>query len=126
MLYRALLYLYPKSWRAEYGAEMSGVFAARRSAISGFATLPLWLETIADLLTNAIAVHVDLLHQDIRYATRTLARSPGFALTAIAIAAIGIGATTAAFTLVDRVLIRPFPFVQQDRLVRLYEDHRAQ
>jgi hypothetical protein len=52
-----------------------------------------------------------------------LRRSPGFALTAIAIAAIGIGATTAAFTMVDYALICPLPFAHQDRLVRLYADH---
>ncbi|MGI9074793.1 MAG: ABC transporter permease [Bryobacteraceae bacterium] len=123
LLYRALLYLYPASWRAEYGGEMCSVFAARRRDTRGlFALLALWLEVLPDLLTNAIAVQWDLLCQDLRYAARALRRSPGFALTAVAIAAIGIGATTAAFTMVDHVLIRPFPFARQDRLVKLRED----
>jgi putative ABC transport system permease protein len=86
------------------------------------AVLTFWLEVLPDLLTNAVAVQWDLLRQDVRQGSRTLRRSPGFALTAIGIAASGIGATTAAFTTVDHVLIRPFPFLQQDRLVILRED----
>ncbi|MBV9223087.1 MAG: ABC transporter permease, partial [Acidobacteriaceae bacterium] len=123
LLYRVLLYLYPASWRREYGEEMCAVFTARRRETRGlFAIVALWLEVLPDLLTNAIAVQWDVLHQDMRQAMRTLRRSPGFALAAVSIAAVGIGATTAAFTTVDHVLIRPFPFAQQNRLVKLRED----
>jgi predicted permease len=124
---RLLLYLYPASWRGEYGDEMCAVFSARRRAASNaIAIVALWLETFADLFTGAAAVQFDLLRQDLHYAARTFARSPGFVATAIAITAVGIGATTAAFTMVDHVLIRPLPFAHQDRLVKLYEDHTAQ
>ncbi|MBV9034466.1 MAG: hypothetical protein JO182_08225, partial [Acidobacteriaceae bacterium] len=123
LLYRVLLYLYPASWRREYGEEMCAVFTARWRETRGlFAIVALWLEVLPDLLTNAIAVQWDVLHQDMRQAMRTLRRSPGFALAAVSIAAVGIGATTAAFTTVDHVLIRPFPFAQQNRLVKLRED----
>ncbi len=123
-MYRALLHLYPASWRAEYGDEMHAVFRQRRRSASNiFALTLLWLEVLADVLCNAAAAHFDLLFQDLRYALRTFRRSPGFALTAIAIAAIGIGATTAAFTMVDYSLIRPLPFAHQERMVRLYADH---
>src|SRR5690242_11278258 len=106
LLYRLLLCLYPASWRAEYGGEMRAVFASRRNDAGGlFGRAALWLETIPDLLTNAVAVQSDVLRQDLRYAARALGRSPGFAATAIAIAAIGVGATTAAFTMVNHVLI---------------------
>jgi predicted permease len=64
----------------------------------------------------------DILQQDLRYAARMLARSPGFALTIMLVAALGIGATTAAFTLADHVLIRPLPFPDAARLVHLWED----
>jgi predicted permease len=53
---------------------------------------------------------------------RTLARSPGFTLTATLVAALGIGATTAAFSMADHVLVRPLPFPEPDRIVRLWQD----
>lgn len=126
LLYRALLLLYPASWRAEYAGPMRAVFAARRRESSGpLSSLLLWMEVIPDLLLNAIAVQADLLWQDVRYTARALGRSPGFTFTAIAIAALGIGATTAAFTMVDHVFISPLPFSQQDRLVRFCENDLA-
>ena len=126
-LYRALLYLYPASWRAEYGEEMRAAFAARRRDAGGaFGVITLWLETLPDLVVNAAAIQFDVLRQDLRYAARTLGRSPGFAIAAVAIGAIGIGATTAAFTMADHVMVRPFPYAQQDRLVKLYQTHVTQ
>jgi putative ABC transport system permease protein len=125
-LYRALLYLYPSSWRAEFGAEMCLVFASRRQEARGPAgLLALWLATIPDLFLNAMAVQWDVLSQDLRYALRALRRAPGFTFTAVAIAGIGIGATAAAFTMLNHVLLRPLPFQDQDRLVKLREDDVA-
>ena len=57
--------------------------------------------------------------QDVRYGVRTLARSPGFAATAIATLALGIGATTAMFTVVDGVLLKPLRYRDADRIVAL-------
>ena len=61
------------------------------------------------------------LGRDLRYAMRTLARSPGFAITAIVILGLGIGAMTAIFTVVNGVLFRPLPYAQPDRIVVLQE-----
>jgi len=65
--------------------------------------------------------HLDNLYLDLRHAIRTLRRTPGFTLTAIVVTALGVGATTAAFTLADHVLVRPLPFPHSDRLVKILE-----
>jgi putative ABC transport system permease protein len=58
---------------------------------------------------------------DIRYATRSLIKKPGFTAVAIITLALGIGASTAIFSVLDAVLLRPLPFPQQERIVELRE-----
>src|SRR6266478_9695388 len=58
---------------------------------------------------------------DLRYALRTLAKRPGFTAIAIIILALGIGANTAIFSVVEGTLLRPLPFPHAERLVRIYE-----
>jgi putative ABC transport system permease protein len=57
--------------------------------------------------------------QDVRYATRLLRRSPGFAAAAIGTLAVGLGATAAMFAVLDAVLLRPLPYAEPDRVVEL-------
>jgi len=126
-LYRALLHLYPVSFRNEYGGQMCEIFRERRrDAANPLAILALWIETVFDVAANALRVHLDILAQDLRYTARSLKNSPAFALTAIIVAALGIGASTSAFSITDHVLIRPLPFADPDRLVRLWEDQSPQ
>jgi putative ABC transport system permease protein len=72
---------------------------------------------------NTVSI-VDSAVRDLRYATRTLARTPGFSLIAIVVMALCIGATTSLFTVVRSVLLRPLPFHDPDKLVMLYEHFR--
>jgi hypothetical protein len=60
---------------------------------------------------------IEGLLQDVRYGVRGLRRRPGFALAAILAAALGIGASTAVFSAVDRILFRPLPYRDEARLV---------
>jgi hypothetical protein len=55
-----------------------------------------------------------------RYALRTLARSPGFTLVALATLALGIGVNTTAFTVLDRLLLQSLPFKDAGRLVEMW------
>jgi putative ABC transport system permease protein len=67
---------------------------------------------------------MDTLRKDLAFAIRTLRRSPGFALTAILTIALGIGATTAIFSAVNGVLLRPLPYEDPERLVLIWGDMR--
>ncbi|MFL5580253.1 MAG: ABC transporter permease [Gemmatimonadaceae bacterium] len=124
-LYRALLHLYPASFRQEWGDGMALVFARRAAGVSGpFRWLVLAGMAIADVVPNAAAAHWDVLRQDLRYAARSLRRASGFALTCVLVIALGVGANTATFSVADFVLLRPLPFPEPEKLVRLCEGPR--
>lgn len=131
--FRALLRLYPRWFRAEHGEEMTHLFRVRMSRAGGVGErLRLWGRTLADTGSTAWALrrrdtegggfHMGTLLQDVRYAARHLARSPLFTVGAVALLAIGIGANTTVFTLVDGLLFRPPPWSHPEEVVHVYQD----
>ena len=124
--YRALLLLYPTFFRVEYRDELCYAFAERAGELSGpFASLRILLAALADVIPNAVAVHWDVLRQDLRYAARALRRTPGFAFTAVLVVALGVGANTAVFSVADFVFVRPLPYADAGRLVKLWQGNPA-
>src|ERR1700716_3397835 len=99
---------------------MRAVFARKRRDAGAAGAIALWLGTIAEVVGNAALVHWDLLRQDLGYTVRVLRRAPGFAITSLLIVALGAGATAAAFSVTDFVLLRPLPFPDASRLVKLW------
>ncbi len=148
-VFRVLLRLYPSSFRERFQEEMVDFFRARRleqdRRYGARGHVRLWLHLFADMMLNAPALHVralrpasahdvpwaspdypmethpmDTLTQDLRYALRSLARHPAFAVVAAMTLALGIGATTTIFSVVDAVLLRPLPWPEPDRIVLVY------
>ena len=128
---RALIRLYPREFRERYGRAMLAFH--RERVREGGAT---WPRIVSDHLTSAVAEHVrslserrrvrvnevtedstPMLGQDIRFALRALERRPLFAAIVIGTIALGVGANTAIFSVVNGVLLRPLPYPEPDRVV---------
>ena len=102
--------------QAEHGRDGLAPEIARRTAARQFGNVTALKEQTRDMWTFP---SFESVVQDLRYAFRTLRRAPAFALVAVLVLAIGIGATTAMFSLVDTMLVRGLPYPQADRLVVL-------
>ena len=134
-LISALLYLFPAPFRREFGRDMLATFD------DGWRERPGWRFASRTVLSLVAAAANERLHphasrpasrakgdnfmtilwQDLRFALRTLLRSPGFALVALATLALGIGVNTAMFSIANSVLWRSLPYPHPDRVVSVEE-----
>jgi predicted permease len=116
-IYRALLFAYPAEFRHEYAGEMERLFEER---LAGEPPLSLWLAVLGDIALTAPRQHLHILAADLRYALRLFAKAPGLVSVALLALALGVGAATTVFSLINAVLIRSLPYGGAERLVYLW------
>ncbi len=141
---RTLLKLYPRGFRRDVGSEVIRDFelAAADHLQTGARSFLIWLARNASSLVsnagpewkesltsagapaagrNARIGAMDVLRQDLGYAVRSLRKRPGFTALVVFTLGLGIGATTAMFSVVRGILLRPLPYPESERLVTVWE-----
>src|SRR6266581_2981101 len=121
-LYRWLLGLYPAGFLRNYAAPMEREFRDELVESSGTCALAaLWIRLLADLAISIPAQVSREVSQDVRHTLRLWASRPWHTGFAIAALAIGIGANTGVFSVVNALLLRSLPFQQPDRLALFHQ-----
>ncbi len=141
-VYRLLLFWFPRAFRRRFGGDMADLFADRlreARARGPIAVVALWRGTFADIAAHGLSerraasrrttgfrgtVMLQTFIQDVSFALRAFRRRSGFTAVVLVTLALGIGANTAIFSVVEAVLIRPLPYPNADRIVQVYETNR--
>ncbi len=146
-LYRLLLLALPADLRREFGAEMAQLFREQCDALAGrpLERAGFVLAAAGDIMAQGVAARLprrrgvavtegpsvrslamSTVRSDIRHAIRLLLRYPAMSMLALTTLALGIGANTAIFSVVDAVLLRQLPYAEPDRLVMVWEKRPAE
>jgi putative ABC transport system permease protein len=137
--YRVLLRALPADLRQDCGGDMEALFGQYRRELAGhpLRLSRLWFDAVLDIAVQSAAersaarqaravpfsprIHMRALLNDFRHGLRLLRRYPSTSLLAILTLAVGIGANTAIFSVVDRVLLRALPYPEPDQLAMVFE-----
>jgi len=146
VLYRLLLLALPADLRRDVGADMAQLFRDQCDALAGrpLERAGFVLSAAGDVMAQGVAARLPRRRQfvvaegptarslamstvrsDVRHAVRLLLRYPTMSILALATLALGIGANTAIFSVVDAVLLRQLPYNEPDQLVMVWEQRRA-
>src|SRR6476620_2391464 len=138
VIYRTLLCTYPHEFRARFASDLEADFA---DLLQTRGTMATWLRVVPDLCRSVPVTHgraraarkrapapayhgetaMGSLKADVRHAVRALVKAPVFTAVTVVTLALGIGANSAIFSLVNAVLLRPPGYAEPERLMLIYE-----